>query len=57
MIHEESCETRSKTIAGDLLPESTVDNKANSDEENKSGAKNLTKPSTLQIHAPLITSE
>lgn len=64
MIHEESCQSRVKTIPGDLLPGEIVDTlAANGKESEESKQSNgtakpvLTKPQTLQIDAPLITPE
>ena len=67
MIHEESCQSRVKTIPGDLLPsEIVVDTSAANGKENKEESKQqnattakpvLTKPQTVQIDAPLITPE
>ena len=62
MIHEESCQSRVKTIPGDLLPSEIVDTATTvgkDTEESKSNGRPLpqARPSTLQIDAPLITPE
>ena len=72
MIHEESCQSRVKTIPGDLLPGADIDTKGNNSKETEesktkssgaakdgSGAPTTqpARPQTLQIDAPLITPE
>ena len=68
-IHEESCQAKVKTVAGDLLPEGSqavpADASANkpttATSQDQSGAKTPTnkskkeKPPTVQIETPLIT--
>ena len=59
MIHEESCQAKTKTIPGDLLPE-MQQQKLPAEELDKKDEKRPTvsqKPSTLQIETPLITPE
>ena len=56
MVHEESCQSRAKTIAGDLLPAESAEPGTIANEEQKE-AKSLRKPSTMQINTPLITPE
>lgn len=71
MIHEESCQSRVKTIPGDLLPSTDIDTKGSNGKETEetktkssganagSGAQATApaRPQTLQIDAPLITPE
>ena len=52
MIHEESCQSRIKTIQGDMLPEALDAKNKGKDEEQKEAQK---KSSTFQIDSPIIT--